>query len=107
MPGGDSTVRAIELFCGIGGFAAANCRAISSCFTAAYGRSHVRSGSYLAMDDRFRRFAPREILRLLGYPDSFVWPEHLSLRQSWRLLGNSVSLRAVAHVLRAIPVDVC
>src|SRR5262249_37161809 len=43
-------------------------RAITSCFTAAYGRSTVRSGSYLRTADGARRFSPEELLRLLGFP---------------------------------------
>ena len=60
--------------------------AIASCFTAAYGRSPVRSGSYLIVDrgpdglpTAARRFSPREILRLLGFPADFTLPADLSL----------------------------
>lgn len=54
--------------------------AVSACFTAAYGRSPVRSGSYLCRDDRagqtshIRRFAPQEILNLLGFPAGYRLP---------------------------------
>ncbi len=49
----------------------------TACFTAAYGRSPVRSGSYLVTappaapgdPPSLRRFSPREILRLLGFPE--------------------------------------
>jgi DNA (cytosine-5)-methyltransferase 1 len=78
--------------------------AITSCFTAAYGRSPVRSGSYLR--DRagaVRRFSPGEILRLLGFGRSFTLPEGLAARQAWPLVGNSLSIPAVRRVLAAIP----
>lgn len=77
--------------------------AIAACFTAAYGRSPVRSGSYLTTDRGLRRFSPAEILRFLGFPEDYSLPEHLPKKVAWRLLGNSVSLPAVRYVLSAIP----
>jgi len=75
----------------------------TACFTAAYGRSPVRSGSYLVTDTGLRRFSPTEVLRLLGFPDDYRLPPGLSLHAAWRLAGNSVSVRAVRWVLGAIP----
>lgn len=74
-----------------------------SCFTAAYGRSHVRSGSYLVTDCGLRRFSPAEIVRLLGFPATFQFGSALSREQAWRLAGNSLSVIAVTFVLSAIP----
>lgn len=82
---------------------AGDAQASTSCFTSAYGRSHVRSGSYLQTMTGLRRFAPREILRLLGFPPSFQLPDGLTVRQAWRYVGNSLSVAAVRHVLAAIP----
>ncbi|MEM9594696.1 MAG: DNA cytosine methyltransferase [Acidobacteriota bacterium] len=78
--------------------------AVTGCFTSAYGRSPVRSGSYLrAADGGVRRFSPSEILRLLGFPAGFRLPAELTLRQGWRLVGNSLSLEPVRRVLAAVP----
>jgi site-specific DNA-cytosine methylase len=77
--------------------------AIAACFTSAYGRSPIRSGSYLQTARGLRRFSPAEILRLLGFPEAYSLPEHLPKEVAWRLLGNSVSLPAVRCVLSAIP----
>jgi site-specific DNA-cytosine methylase len=77
--------------------------AITSCFTAAYGRSPVRSGSYLTSTNGIRRFSPAEILRLLGFPPFFSLPPEMPLRQAWPLVGNSLSVPAVQWVLTAIP----
>jgi DNA (cytosine-5)-methyltransferase 1/tRNA (cytosine38-C5)-methyltransferase len=82
---------------------AGDLHACSSCFTSAYGRSHIRSGSYLLTPTGLRRFSPREILRLLGFPDSFHLPDNLPMRQAWRHVGNSLSVVAVRHVLSVIP----
>ena len=77
--------------------------AVASCFTSAYGRSPVRSGSYLETATGLRRFSPTEILRLLGFPSDFVLPDDLSTQIAWRLVGNSLSVPSVRHVLSAIP----
>lgn len=73
--------------------------ALTACFTSAYGRSPVRSGSYLATARGPRRFSPGEILRLLGFPDGYRLPPDLPLASAWRLVGNSLSVDAVRAVL--------
>ena len=78
--------------------------AVTSCFTSAYGRSPVRAGSYLReADGRIRRFSPPEILRLLGFREMFQLPVALSYARAWPLVGNSLSVPAVRHVLACIP----
>lgn len=82
--------------------------ALTGCFTSAYGRSPVRSGSYLAGAAGPRHFSPEEVLRLLGYPLDYRFPpwakETLKGRKkAWRLAGNSLSLPAVRHALSCIP----
>jgi len=77
--------------------------ACAACFTSAYGRSVVRSGSYLATPTGLRRFSPQEILRLLDFPDTYRLPPGLPLRAAWPLVGNSLSVRAVRWVLSAMP----
>ncbi len=76
---------------------------ITACFTAAYGRSSIRSGSYLRTASGVRRFSPREILRLLGFPAWFALPSGLTARETWPLVGNSLSLPAVRWVLTCVP----
>lgn len=84
-------------------------QALTTCFTSAYGRSFVRSGSYLELPDgRLRRFSPREVLRLLGFPPTFGFPPSLldgaaGQRLAFRLAGNSLSLPAVRVVLASLP----
>ncbi len=78
--------------------------AITSCFTSAYGRSLVRSGSYLATESGIRRFSPAEILRLLGFPDDYSLPADLPIKNGWRLAGNSLSVTVVQSLLSTVPV---
>lgn len=73
-------------------------QAVTRCFTSAYGQSLIGAGSYLRTRHGVRRFRPREILALLGYPAHFVLPTDLSLRQQWRLVGNSLSLPMVRYI---------
>lgn len=77
--------------------------AITACFTSAYGRSWVRSGSYLHTERGLRRFSPAEILRLLGFPPAFTLPPELPLAKAWPLVGNSLATAGVRTVLGHIP----
>jgi len=77
--------------------------AVAACFTSAYGHSPIRSGSYLRTPTGLRRFSPTEILRLLGFPESFTLPKDLPRPAAWRLVGNSLSIPAVRYVLSTIP----
>jgi site-specific DNA-cytosine methylase len=78
--------------------------ATTRCFTSAYGRSPVRSGSYLRWDGGVRYFTPREILSLLGFHAGFQWPEGMTPREMWALAGNSLDLGCVRHVAALIGV---
>jgi len=73
--------------------------AYTTCFTASYGKSVMHSGSYLLYGNGVRYFAPEEVARLLHFPDNFHFPEGMSNRRKWHLLGNSLSIVAVHEVL--------
>ena len=73
------------------------------CFTSGYGRCLKASGSFISMPDgQVRRLSPEEILRLLGFGESFRLPPKIDLRTCWRLVGNSVDVRSVRHLLSMI-----
>ena len=78
-------------------------QAYTTCFTSGYGRSLMRAGSYLRCAGGVRRFAPEEIARLLHFPEGFRFPDRMTLRKKWQLLGNSLSVAAVRKVLEAFP----
>ena len=46
-----------------------------------------------------RYFSPREIARLHSFPEAFSFPQHVTLRQQYALLGNSVSALVIADLL--------
>ncbi len=76
----------------------------TACFGSSYGRSLLNSGSYLRLpDDGYRRFSPREVANLLGFPQSFALPVACRTRTLWKLLGNSLSIPAVRYVLSHLP----
>ncbi|XP_046390772.1 tRNA (cytosine(38)-C(5))-methyltransferase [Ischnura elegans] len=39
-----------------------------------------------------RYFSPREIARLLCFPEEFTWPRHYSANQLYKLMGNSINV---------------
>ncbi len=77
--------------------------AVTSSFTADYGRSVNKTGSYVQTSDRVRYFSPIEILRQLGFPVSFTLPSGIDRATAWRLIGNSSSVPATRMILDAIP----
>ncbi|CAG8606434.1 7776_t:CDS:2 [Paraglomus brasilianum] len=46
-----------------------------------------------------RYFTPSEISAILGFPRDFSFPEHISLKQRYRLLGNSISVEVVKRLI--------
>lgn len=93
---------------------------VTFCFTSSYGqRMHKSSGSTFHMTcprgkrvsrdgdfaeelaGKLRLFSPSELLRLFGFPSTFSFPEDMKLRQQWRLIGQSVSVTVVQHLIHA------
>ncbi|KAG8381901.1 hypothetical protein BUALT_Bualt05G0021000 [Buddleja alternifolia] len=79
------------------------------CFTKSYFRYVKGTGSLLAttpgkIKDKMsslpelhlRYFTPREVANLHSFPEDFQFPQHVSLRQRYALLGNSLSIGVVA-----------
>ncbi len=78
-------------------------QAYTTCFTSGYGRSHMHAGSYLRCAGGVRRFSPEEIARLLHFPEGFRFPDRMTLRKKWHLVGNSLSVAVVQKVLETFP----
>ncbi|XP_073129533.1 tRNA (cytosine(38)-C(5))-methyltransferase 2 [Henckelia pumila] len=88
------------------------------CFTKSYFRYVKGTGSLLAtvpgmvkdkksslQDLSLRYFTPREVANLHSFPEEFKFPPHVSLRQCYALLGNSLSVGVVAPLLRYLFTD--
>ncbi|XP_069504453.1 tRNA (cytosine(38)-C(5))-methyltransferase isoform X2 [Ambystoma mexicanum] len=100
----------------------------STCFTKGYGHYVEGTGSVLqtAMDVeidsafksledlseeeklanlsslKLRYFTPREIANLHGFPASFDFPDKITVRQRYRLLGNSLNVHIVAKLISVL-----
>ena len=92
------------------------------CFTKGYGKViHKASGSFLyenattAYEEKkldrtnmlehygkIRAFHPRELLNLFGFPQSFSFPDSMTFRYQYQLIGNSVNVTVVAALLREL-----
>jgi DNA (cytosine-5)-methyltransferase 1/tRNA (cytosine38-C5)-methyltransferase len=71
----------------------------STCFTSSYSKSWMHSGAYLTYKDSVRLFEPNEISSLMGFGDDFVFPNELTKRQCYKLIGNSLSVFTVKAIL--------
>ncbi|XP_073485816.1 tRNA (cytosine(38)-C(5))-methyltransferase isoform X2 [Aquarana catesbeiana] len=97
----------------------------STCFTKGYGHYVEGTGSVLQMatdveissvyksletlpDEekltklstlKLRYFTPREIANLHGFPADFGFPEKITSKQRYRLLGNSLNVHIVARLI--------
>jgi len=74
----------------------------SACFIGGYGKRFVGSGAFLRTPEGIRRFSPREIARLLGLPQDFQFPGHISQLKQYKLLGNGLSIPVAQWVLDAL-----
>ncbi|KAL8166468.1 hypothetical protein V2J09_007967, partial [Rumex salicifolius] len=85
------------------------------CFTKSYYRYVKGTGSLLATiqpkvkgktsplkDQGLRYFTPREVANLHSFPKEFSFPEFVSLKQRYALLGNSLSIAVVAPLIKLI-----
>ncbi len=73
------------------------------CFTSGYYQCRKASGTLLrTQGGRLRYFSPTEILALLGFDASYSLPDHFSLPICYRLLGNSVDVRAISYLLKSL-----
>lgn len=74
----------------------------STCFIGGYGQRFIGSGPFLATSKGVRRFSPTEIARIMGLPDTFCFPEEVSLEQRYKLLGNGLSIPVAKWVLQRL-----
>ncbi|XP_043250724.1 tRNA (cytosine(38)-C(5))-methyltransferase [Colletes gigas] len=46
-----------------------------------------------------RYFTPREVSRLMCFPENFTFPEQITRKQKYRLLGNSINVHVVSRLI--------
>lgn len=90
----------------------------SCCFTSGYTRMYQATGSIIQMNDsidakkldsklddisldelQLRFFTPREVANLMYFPSKFQFPPDVSLKQMYKLLGNSVNVHVIAWII--------
>ncbi|XP_024534053.1 DNA (cytosine-5)-methyltransferase isoform X1 [Selaginella moellendorffii] len=91
------------------------------CFTKSYARYAKGTGSILVTNPSFykyfskdpaelsdltwlqsaglRYFTPREVANFHSFPKGFDFPDHLSIKQRYALLGNSLNIKVVGYLL--------
>ncbi|XP_022371570.1 tRNA (cytosine(38)-C(5))-methyltransferase isoform X4 [Enhydra lutris kenyoni] len=100
----------------------------STCFTKGYGSYIEGTGSVLQTTEdvqiediyksltnlpqeekitkllmlKLRYFTPKEIANLLGFPSEFGFPEKITVKQRYRLLGNSLNVHVVAKLIKIL-----
>lgn len=51
---------------------------------------------------KLRYFTPREVARLMSFPEEFEFPADTTNRQKYRLLGNSINVCVVGELLKLL-----
>lgn len=51
---------------------------------------------------RLRFFTPKEISALMAFPKNYSFPETITTKQCYRLLGNSVNVKVVSELLKIL-----
>lgn len=66
----------------------------------------LKSGDYeetrlnLLRSLKLRYFTPHEVARLMCFPESFNFPPSTTIRQKYRLLGNSINVKVVGELIK-------
>ena len=45
---------------------------------------------------KLRYFTPQEIAKLLGFPSEFTFPDNVTVKQKYKVLGNSINVTVVS-----------
>lgn len=95
---------------------------ITYCFTKGYSRRlHQSTGSVFYMEGdrplaeggldrdnlqqyygKIRRFHPKEVANIMGFPRWFKFPDDMSYKHQWGCIGNSVNVDVVKVLLREL-----
>ncbi|XP_011305259.1 tRNA (cytosine(38)-C(5))-methyltransferase [Fopius arisanus] len=51
---------------------------------------------------RLRYFTPKEVSRLMSFPEDFSFPNSTTDKQKYRLLGNSINVHVVSQLIRIL-----
>ncbi|CAH0761357.1 unnamed protein product [Diatraea saccharalis] len=51
---------------------------------------------------KLRFFTPKEILLIMAFPETYSFPETITLKQCYRLLGNSVNVKVISELIKLL-----
>ncbi|CAF1301863.1 unnamed protein product [Adineta steineri] len=72
----------------------------SFCFTKSYGKYFEGTGSlFSTLTDHIRYFTPKEIANLHCFPLNYNFPQQITNRQAYSLLGNSLNVFVISILL--------
>ncbi|CAG8569889.1 10802_t:CDS:2, partial [Scutellospora calospora] len=95
----------------------------SCCFTKGYYHYVEATGSILQMNEeldafqlfrqqlsnndmlaslsllKLRYFTEQEISKIMGFPEEFLFPDKITLKQRYRVLGNSINVKVVSELI--------
>lgn len=63
---------------------------------------HSNEALEILQELKLRFFTPKEVARLMSFPESFSFPEHITDRQKYRLLGNSLNVYVVSKLINLL-----
>lgn len=49
-----------------------------------------------------RFFTPKEICALMSFPPTFTFPDNVTIKQCYRLLGNSVNVKVISELIKKL-----
>ncbi len=68
----------------------------------AYGGGAAgKTGAYL-INEKVRQLSPRECLRVQGFPEKYCFPPDISVSQSYKMCGNSVSVPVISKIFSQV-----
>lgn len=56
-------------------------------------------------DRHLRYFTPREVANLMSFPKDFGFPDSVTKKQRYKLLGNSLNVKVVAYLIRLMTME--
>lgn len=71
------------------------------------GNNENDSGKQMQIlsDLKLRFFSPKEICQLMCFPEDFHFPKHITDKQKYRLLGNSINIHVVSRLINLLCID--
>lgn len=61
---------------------------------------HNGNNLELKKELKLRFFTPKEVARLMSFPEGFTFPESVNEKQQYKLLGNSINVSVVSELIK-------